>query len=69
MSTASFQFTPEQRDVLLNSDDAVTATVPESNQRFVIISEDEYDHLRRLLPVDEVDLPFFDCEDDPRQTL
>lgn len=62
MSPTAFQFTPEQTDVLLKSD-VVTVPVPAANKKFVIISEDEYDHLRRLLPVHEVDVPFFDCEE------
>jgi hypothetical protein len=63
MSPHAFHFTSEQSELLLNADAAVTALVPAANKRFVIISEDEYDQLRRQFLVDEVDLPFFDCEE------
>ena len=62
MSATTFQFTPEQTDVLLSTEDHITVPVPGVDKRFVIISEDAYDILRRALKVDHVDLPFFDCE-------
>ena len=63
MATADFHFTAEQKDALLRSTGAIHAEVPEANRRYVILPEDDYDHLRRALVVDEVDLPFFDCEE------
>ena len=65
MTFAALHFTPEQlkqADLLLNTDDHITISGPEAQKRLVIMYEDTYEALRASLHLDQVDLPFFDCE-------
>jgi hypothetical protein len=59
----TFEFTPEQRHVLLSSSPPITVAVSEGERQYVIIEKDVYERLKGLLQVDEADPSFFDCEE------
>lgn len=62
MNTASFELTPEQASILLQSQDQLTVLVPGAKP-YVLVPRDSYDRMKELLQVDDVDPSFFDCEE------
>jgi hypothetical protein len=59
----TIDFTPEQRQTLLEADMPVPARDPETKKEYIILQREVFDKLTRVLEIDEIDPSLFEFEE------